>query len=62
MFDTLRKFKRRCAVCEGQMDHVTTIPAAPNLPELLHFRCRSCGSYKTVEGSLSSADADDRAA
>ena len=62
MFDMLRKFERRCAVCQGKMDHVSTIPAAPKLPELLRFRCRTCGSYKTVEGMSAPADADERAA
>lgn len=49
-----------CAVCEGTMDHFLTIPAAHKFPELVRFRCCTCGCYKTVESS--SLLPDDKAA
>lgn len=33
------------------MDHFLTIPAVSRLPEILRYRCRSCGAYKTIESS-----------
>ncbi len=60
MFKKLRKTTMSCAVCEGTMDHFLTIPAAHKFPELVRFRCCTCGCYKTVESS--SLLPDDKAA
>ena len=50
MFNTEPKpLHLTCDVCVGAMDLFVTIPAVLKLPEILRFRCRSCGCYKTVE-------------
>ncbi len=56
MLSRLRELTLSCTVCDSRMEQFCTIPAAASLPELKRFRCRSCGSYKTVEGPSLSAD------
>ena len=38
-----------CAVCEGPMKHVRTIPAAGLMSEMQSFRCTVCGCPRTQE-------------
>ena len=38
-----------CAVCEGPMTHVRTIPAAGFMAEMYSFRCTVCGCPRTEE-------------
>lgn len=47
-----KKLTLSCTVCEGTMDHFLTIPAVSRLPEILRYRCRTCGAYKTVESGV----------
>ena len=40
-----------CAVCQGAMKHIRSIPAAAGLAPALHcFKCEVCGCPRTEEG------------
>ena len=38
-----------CAVCEGPMKHIRTIPAAGFMSEMHSFRCTICGCPRTED-------------
>jgi hypothetical protein len=40
-----------CAVCQGEMKHIRTIPAAGFMAEMYTFRCTVCGCPRTEEKS-----------
>ncbi|MET0671046.1 MAG: hypothetical protein ABWY66_13700 [Xanthobacteraceae bacterium] len=38
-----------CAVCDGPMKHIRTIPAAGFMSEMHSFRCTVCGCPRTED-------------
>jgi hypothetical protein len=47
--EVLKPATAPCAVCEGPMKHVRTIPAAGFMTEMHSFRCTVCGCPRTED-------------